>query len=187
MIVSIITLIHSDKYLEKIATKITLADIAREARVGVATVDRVLNKRAAVKESTALRVLEAARRLGFTLEQPHYRLAAGKAPVTIRMGFILLQESHSFYLPLARALTREAAPWLPAGQAPVILHFAIDAVEAMAQAIHRLSDEVEVLGLVALDHPLIRHAVARRRPRRARAHPAFRSIGPPAQRVYRPR
>ncbi|MBZ4340926.1 hypothetical protein LAM87_21880, partial [Mycobacterium tuberculosis] len=78
--------------------------------------------------------------------------AAGKAPVTIRMGFILLQESHSFYLPLARALTREAAPWLPAGQAPVILHFAIDAVEAMAQAIHRLSDEVEVLGLVALVH-----------------------------------
>ncbi len=147
--------------MKKIATKITLADIAREARVGVATVDRVLNKRAAVKESTARRVLEAARRLGFTLEQPHYRLAAGKAPVTIRMGFILLQESHSFYLPLARALTREAAPWLPAGQAPVILHFAIDAVEAMAQAIHRLSDEVEVLGLVALDHPLIRHAVAR--------------------------
>ncbi len=31
----------------------------------------------------------------------------------------------------------------------------------MAQAIHRLSDEVEVLGPVALDHPLIRHAVAR--------------------------
>ncbi|MBC7177556.1 MAG: LacI family DNA-binding transcriptional regulator, partial [Klebsiella pneumoniae] len=73
--------------MKKIATKITLADIAREARVGVATVDRVLNKRAAVKESTARRVLEAARRLGFTLEQPHYRLAAGKAPVTIRMGF----------------------------------------------------------------------------------------------------
>ncbi|MDN7208177.1 LacI family DNA-binding transcriptional regulator, partial [Acinetobacter baumannii] len=36
--------------MKKIATKITLADIAREARVGVATVDRVLNKRAAVKE-----------------------------------------------------------------------------------------------------------------------------------------
>lgn len=70
VIVSIITLIHSDNYLEKIATKITLADIAREARVGVATVDRVLNKRAAVKESTARRVLETARRLGFTLEQP---------------------------------------------------------------------------------------------------------------------
>ncbi|HCD6196648.1 TPA: LacI family DNA-binding transcriptional regulator [Klebsiella pneumoniae] len=32
--------------MKKIATKITLADIAHEARVGVATVDRVLNKRA---------------------------------------------------------------------------------------------------------------------------------------------
>lgn len=184
MIVSIITLIHSDNYLEKIATKITLADIAREARVGVATVDRVLNKRAAVKESTARRVLEAARRLGFTLEQPHYRLAAGKAPVTIRMGFILLQESHSFYLPLARALTREAAPWLPAGQAPVILHFAIDAVEAMAQAIHRLSDEVEVLGLVALDHPLIRHAVARAAARGVRVFTLLSDLSVPQRSGY---
>lgn len=184
VIVSIITLIHSDNCLEKIATKVTLADIAREARVGVATVDRVLNKRAAVKESTALRVLEAARRLGFTLEQPHYRLAAGKAPVTIRMGFILLQESHSFYLPLARALAREAAPWLPAGQAPVILHFAIDAVEAMAQAIHRLSDEVEVLGLVALDHPLIRHAVARAAARGVRVFTLLSDLSVPQRSGY---
>ncbi len=160
--------------MKKSATKITLADIAREANVGIATVDRVLNKRAAVKESTALSVLEAARRLGFTLEQPHYRLAAGKAPVTVRMGFILLQETHSFYLPLAQALTREAAPWLPAGQVPVILHFAIDAVEAMAQAIHRLSDEVDVLGLVALDHPLIRHAVAGLPPVAFACSPCFR-------------
>lgn len=170
--------------MKKIATKITLADIAREARVGVATVDRVLNKRAAVKESTARRVLEAARRLGFTLEQPHYRLAAGKAPVTIRMGFILLQESHSFYLPLARALTREAAPWLPAGQAPVILHFAIDAVEAMAQAIHRLSDEVEVLGLVALDHPLIRHAVAQAAARGVRVLTLLSDLSVPQRSGY---
>lgn len=170
--------------MKKIATKVTLADIAREARVGVATVDRVLNKRAAVKESTALRVLEAARRLGFTLEQPHYRLAAGKAPVTIRMGFILLQESHSFYLPLARALAREAAPWLPAGQAPVILHFAIDAVEAMAQAIHRLSDEVEVLGLVALDHPLIRHAVARAAARGVRVFTLLSDLSVPQRSGY---
>ncbi len=118
--------------VKKSTSKITLSDIAREANVGVATVDRVLNKRAAVKESTAYRVLEAARRLGFTLEQPHYR-PAGKAPVTVRMGFILLQETHSFYLPLARALAREAAPWLPAGETPAILHFAIDAVEAMAR------------------------------------------------------
>ncbi|HDS8578343.1 TPA: LacI family DNA-binding transcriptional regulator [Klebsiella variicola] len=170
--------------MKKSATKITLADIAREANVGIATVDRVLNKRAAVKESTALSVLEAARRLGFTLEQPHYRLAAGKAPVTVRMGFILLQETHSFYLPLAQALMREAAPWLTAGQVPVILHFAIDAVEAMAQAIHRLSDEVDVLGLVALDHPLIRHAVARAAARGVRVFTLLSDLSVPQRSGY---
>ncbi len=59
--------------------------------------------------------------------------------------------------------------------------FCIDAVEAMAQAIHRLSDEVEVLGLVALDRPADSpRGGPGRRPRRARAHPAFRSIGPPS-------
>ena len=170
--------------VKKTASKITLADIAHEANVGIATVDRVLNKRAAVKESTAYRVREAAQRLGFTLEQPHYRLAAGKAPVTIRMGFILLQESHSFYLPLARALTREAAPWLPADHTPVILHFAIDAVEAMAQAIHRLSDEVDVLGLVALDHPLIRHAVARAAARGVRVFTLLSDLAVPQRSGY---
>ena len=32
------------------AKKVTMADIAKEARVGIATVDRVLNKRTPVKE-----------------------------------------------------------------------------------------------------------------------------------------
>ncbi|SQC27397.1 LacI family transcriptional regulator [Klebsiella pneumoniae] len=116
--------------MKKIATKITLADIAREARVGVATVDRVLNKRAAVKESTARRVLEAARRLGFTLEQPHYRLAGRQSAGHDQNGALsCCRRATPSTCRLARALTREAAPWLPAGQAPVILHFAIDAVE----------------------------------------------------------
>ena len=51
------------------AKKVTMADIAKEARVGIATVDRVLNKRTPVKESTERKVLESARRLGFALEQ----------------------------------------------------------------------------------------------------------------------
>ncbi|STV90221.1 transcriptional regulator [Klebsiella michiganensis] len=49
------------------AKKVTMADIAKEARVGIATVDRVLNKRTPVKESTERKVLESARRLGFAL------------------------------------------------------------------------------------------------------------------------
>ncbi|MBX4293474.1 hypothetical protein K4G99_21580, partial [Mycobacterium tuberculosis] len=66
----------------------------------------------------------------------------------------------------------------------MILHFAIDAVEAMAQAIHRLSDEVEVLGLVALDHPLIRHAVARAAARGVRVFTLLSDLSVPQRSGY---
>ena len=91
------------------AKKVTMKDIARDARVGIATVDRVLNKRTPVKESTERKVLESARRLGFALEQSQYRLAAGQSAIPLRMGFILLQESHSFYHQLAQALEQALA------------------------------------------------------------------------------
>lgn len=43
----------------------TIDDIAREAGVSVATVDRVLNRRARVREETAMRVYDAARAIGY--------------------------------------------------------------------------------------------------------------------------
>ena len=42
----------------------TLTDVAREAGVSAATVDRVLNNRAGVRERTREIVIETARRLG---------------------------------------------------------------------------------------------------------------------------
>lgn len=142
------------------AKKVTMTDIARDARVGIATVDRVLNKRTTVKESTERKVLESARRLGFALDQSHYRLAAGQSAITLRMGFILLQQSHSFYHQLAQALTQAALAWHSPTQDPVFLHYDINAIDDMVAAISRLSDEVDVIGIVALDNPLIRHAIA---------------------------
>jgi len=43
----------------------TLVDIAEAAEVSVATVDRVLNDRLPVRYETALRVVEAAERVGY--------------------------------------------------------------------------------------------------------------------------
>jgi LacI family transcriptional regulator len=54
----------------------------------------------------------------------------------------------------------------------------------MAQAIHRLSDEVEVLGLVALDHPLIRHAVARAAARGVRVFTLLSDLSVPQRSGY---
>ena len=43
----------------------TMADFARVAGVGIATVDRVLNNRVPVSEGRALRVLEAVERVNY--------------------------------------------------------------------------------------------------------------------------
>ena len=43
----------------------TISDLSREAGVSVATVDRVLNGRLKVREETARKVHEAARRIGY--------------------------------------------------------------------------------------------------------------------------
>ncbi|MEK1853096.1 MAG: helix-turn-helix domain-containing protein, partial [Phyllobacterium sp.] len=42
-----------------------MTTLAKEAGVGLSTVDRVLNGRAEVREETARRVLDAAERIGF--------------------------------------------------------------------------------------------------------------------------
>ncbi|RUX92738.1 LacI family DNA-binding transcriptional regulator, partial [Mesorhizobium sp. M7D.F.Ca.US.004.01.2.1] len=49
----------------------TLTDIAREAGVSAATVDRVLNNRPGVRARTREIVLEMAQRLGYIAESPN--------------------------------------------------------------------------------------------------------------------
>lgn len=50
-------------------SKVTMTAIAQAAGVGVATVDRVLNRRAPVRNVTEQKVLAAARYLGYRLTQ----------------------------------------------------------------------------------------------------------------------
>ncbi|TIX06170.1 MAG: LacI family transcriptional regulator, partial [Mesorhizobium sp.] len=83
--------------------RVTIADLAREAGVSVATVDRVLNVRLPVREETAQRVHAAAHAIGYhaaglikqRLQQhlPHYKL-----------GFILRKPTHDFYQDFARKI-----------------------------------------------------------------------------------
>jgi len=45
--------------------KTTLQDVATEARLGIATVERVINGRGGVTEKTAEKVIRAAKKLGY--------------------------------------------------------------------------------------------------------------------------
>ena len=138
----------------------TIKDIALAAGVGVATVDRVLNRRAPVREETESKVIAAAQRLGYRFP-PGYASEPppSRTGLKMKMGFILLPGDYSFYAHLRQQLIQHAAPWHTAETPPEFCFHAIDAIEETAAKIRELATRVEVIGLVALDNALIRHAV----------------------------
>jgi len=143
--------------------KTTLTDIAREAGVGVATVDRVLNRRAPVRLETENRVVQAATRLGyrftaeFLAEKPS--MQTHHTGGSLRIGVILLSRDYSFYDTLADELNKQAAPHCQPGTQVEFVFHDIHAIEAAATSIEEMSHRVNTLVLIALDNALIRHAV----------------------------
>src|SRR5215468_10717195 len=71
-------------------------DVARDAGVSTATVDRVINRRGGVRQPTIHRVLSAADRLGYRLPPD---LLASYQPPAMRLVFVL-PEGHNRYLKL---------------------------------------------------------------------------------------
>ena len=60
-------------------TRVTAQDVAKAAGVSMATVDRVLNKRKGVRETTIQRVVDAMDRLNFVRDQTAANLARGRS------------------------------------------------------------------------------------------------------------
>lgn len=131
----------------------TIADIAREAGVSTATVDRVLNKREGVKVRTRDRVLTAAERLGY--------LEGGTLPDTqseIELDFVLPGGSNTFMTMLAGHLEEMAA------QRQKDAHIRVHLIEgfnpdALAARLHAIRGQTHGVGVIALDHPTVREAI----------------------------
>lgn len=92
----------SDAHATK-ASKKGLADVAKLAGVGIATVDRVLNERGSVSEKTALRVLEAAKQLNLRRTLPSVRHR------TVRIEVVLRGPVDEFFQRLNRAFGKIGA------------------------------------------------------------------------------
>jgi LacI family transcriptional regulator len=132
----------------------TITDIARQAGVSTATVDRVLNERPGVRARTRERVLSAARTVGYLNdEEPP---ATPQEPIPL--DFILQGGPNTFMGLLASYL--EAAGAVRAGEVLVRVHM-VDGFspEALAGTLHALAPESRGVGLIALDHPLVREAI----------------------------
>ena len=134
----------------------TIEDVASEAGVSVATVDRVLNGRAAVRPQTVERVEKAIRRLNYQPDRLAARLARARE---YRFCFVVPEGTNAFMIALADAVREEA---LRMAQEKVAIDlrftdvFDADTLGAALDAIGNIYDGVAV---VALDHPRVRESI----------------------------
>ncbi len=134
--------------------RFTVHDIAREAGVSPATVDRVLNHRSGVRARTRSVVLEAAHRMGYVAE------GAGRSPETgerLRLDFVLPQGDNAFMLMLRAQIERQGA-----ARPDLDVRIAVTEgfnPDTLAATLRGLQGRTRGVGVVALDHPTVREAI----------------------------
>jgi LacI family transcriptional regulator len=134
----------------------TLHDVAREAGVSLATVDRVLNSRPGVRDVTVGRVQGAMARLGYRPDPLAARLARR---ADYRFAFVLPSSDNPFMAALDEHLVA-AAEWLAPERASIERMF-VDVFDPdkLANALERLAGDYHGIAVVALDHPRVRDAI----------------------------
>jgi LacI family transcriptional regulator len=128
-----------------------IGDIALAAGVSTATVDRVLNDRQGVRGLTRARVIAAARAVGYLPE-------TGPDAPPIRLDFVLQSGPNTFMDLLAAHLASLGA----ARSAETDLHVhRVDGFspEALAASLRELRGISGGIGIIALDHPVVREAI----------------------------
>lgn len=128
-----------------------LANVARLAGVGLATVDRVLNERGGVSASTARQVIEAARQLGLrrVLPSPYSR--------QIRIEALLARSEAPFFTRLTQAFARVAGSL---DSSVTVLRSTLDQSDPWAVAQRIRAAGADGLIVYCAEHPAIQQAIA---------------------------
>ena len=138
------------------ATVATLKDVAREAGVSIATVDRVLHGRAGVRKATVQRVEETIDRLGFRPHAAAAELARGKS---YRFCFVMPKSLNAFMSEIQETVIKERA-WLTARRTLVdIVETDVFDPNALTSTLEEVGHRYDGIAVVALDHPLVRAAI----------------------------
>jgi LacI family transcriptional regulator len=135
----------------------TVIDIAREAGVSLATVDRVLNARPGVREKTIRAVNEAIAKLGYVRDLAAANLARGR---TYRFAVLLPDTESQFIQSLAEAIA-DAGSVAATSRTELKLHrFPAEDPHALASLLSTLPDRDYVgVALMAPETPVLRDAV----------------------------
>jgi LacI family transcriptional regulator len=135
-----------------------LTDIAREAGVSLATVDRVLNGREQVRADTVARVTAAIGRLGYHPALHVVRPEQDRP--AYRFGILLHKAGQEFYQTFARELALVVAA-STGPKAQLVLEFATSqAPSEVARLMHGFAGRVDVLAATAVNHPEVTSAVS---------------------------
>ena len=137
----------------------TITDIARQAGLSVATVDRVLNARASVRPETARKVRAAAHALGYHATHLIDLRLEAKQP-RWRLGFMLQKPDQSFYRELGATIERAAQACTEARLSTRIVYLEHASPQEVAGALRDMAREVDALALVSMDHPTVTTALA---------------------------
>ena len=134
----------------------TIEDVARQAGVSIATVDRVLNGRATVRPLTVERVERAIRQLNYQPDRLAARLARAKE---YRFCFVLPEGTNAFMALLAEEVKAATARMT---QEKIIIDLRLTDVfdaEALAATLDTIGSIYDGAAVVALDHPRVREAI----------------------------
>ena len=141
---------------EMAAGHLTLKDIAREAGVSVATLDRVLHGRAGVREDTARRVREAIDRHGFRPFAAGAELASSKS----RKFAFVMPEGSNIFMSMILDHVAEMSSWLTARRASVeTIKTNVFNPAALSRTLESLAGRYDGVAVVALDHQSVRAAI----------------------------
>ena len=140
------------------ARRPTITDVAAAAGVSVATVDRVLNGRARVREETTRRVYEAARDIGYHAAALIGQRMQADVP-ELRFGFVLHKEKQAFYQAFREAI-EEAVRAAPGIRGRATIAFApSQAPGDFAALIRKLAGTCHAVAATAVTHPEITDTV----------------------------
>jgi len=140
------------------SSRATVGDIARAARVSTATVDRVLNRRAGVRDITVQKVLDVAARLGYL---PEKDLRAALNPKPMRISFLLPKGTNRFINMLGDTVHYSQENWAPFNVKSRVEYIEGFNPSLLADALERQAERAQGVAFMAIEHPLVRDAVNR--------------------------
>jgi LacI family transcriptional regulator len=134
--------------------KATITDIATQADVSTATVDRVLNGRAGVSAANRQRVYMAAKALGYLPTEGKVTLPSRPAHLEFFIPF-----GHSEFMHNLAKTIGDFAQHLPL-VASCTIHALNDlSPQALVSAVEKTSLKASGVGLITVDHPITRNVI----------------------------